>query len=327
MSQRWTIAAAAVLVATLVASPVTAAPSALTTYAPGPPGAGLVVSATLSPSMVPPAAPVTVAVRSGALAGHDVTLQTNVGEGWVDLTTATLSGEGRAAFHLKRTSAGHYAFRVVDAATGVVASETLPLTVTTTGLGDRRAYRYLLVSHGAPARWNPCVTVTYRVNSTGVPAGSLTDLKETLRRVSYETGLRFSYRGTTKQVPGAAGFRYDADVVVAFVSAGRSPYLGGSVAGAGGFAPPVRGRGDRPRIVHGFMVFDNDVLAGLPSGFGAGSTKGQALLHEAGHLVGLDHVNAAYQVMRPTLTDMDATLYGAGDLTGLRRIGRRAGCV
>jgi hypothetical protein len=38
-------------------------------------------------------------------------------------------------------------------------------------------------------------------------------------------------------------------------------------------------------------------------------------------------VRADDQIMRPSVDDVPATLYGAGDLTGLRRIGRRAGCV
>ena len=45
------------------------------------------------------------------------------------------------------------------------------------------------------------------------------------------------------------------------------------------------------------------------------------MLHELGHLVGLDHVTAANQLMYPQ-TRPGVTDFGAGDLTGLAALGR-----
>lgn len=47
------------------------------------------------------------------------------------------------------------------------------------------------------------------------------------------------------------------------------------------------------------------------------------ILHELGHLVGLDHVTAPKQVMYPE-TQLVSTSLGAGDLTGLSLLGSGA---
>ncbi|MBD9697901.1 matrixin family metalloprotease [Flavimobilis sp. GY10621] len=47
------------------------------------------------------------------------------------------------------------------------------------------------------------------------------------------------------------------------------------------------------------------------------------VLHELAHVLGLGHVDAADQVMAPDLDDSLPDL-GAGDLTGLARLGQGA---
>jgi hypothetical protein len=278
--------------------------------------------------LVPPEAPVDLAVDAPVLVGRRVDLQIATGDEWVTVGTVTLDGQGHGTVRVRRTVAGRYDVRAVsELAPGVrVRSAVASFSVTTTGLGDPRAYRYMYVRRGAPARWNPCAVVTYRVRG-GTPA-RLADVREALRRVTYETGVRFRELGATAQVPGSRGFRYDADLVVAWARPDDTTLLGGERAAAGGFEGPVAGRGGRPRIRNGFVVVDETKVDEMDPGFGAGATQGQVLLHELGHAMGLDHVTAAHQMMRPEVDNHAvAALYGAGDLTGLRRIGRAAGCL
>ena len=61
-------------------------------------------------------------------------------------------------------------------------------------------------------------------------------------------------------------------------------------------------------------------------GFGAGSPLGLVLMHELGHVVGLDHVPDAASMMHPT-ADLPAAVWAAGDLAGLKAVGRGAGCL
>lgn len=303
-----------------------------------------VLAVTVSPVLVPPVAPVDVTVRSPLLGGGEVTLEVDAGRGWAEAGRVRLDSAGTGRARLSRTAAATYRVRAVFSAAPVAAgpggaatpvaapvaaaaSEPAAFEVTARGRGDARAYRYMLVRRGVPARWNPCAEVTYRVNARRARPTALADLREALRRVTYETGVRFREVGTTAQVPGAKGFRYDADLVVAWSDARTSRHLGGPRAASGGFEYPVEGRGGRPRIRHGFVVVDATVVTKYEPGFGAGVTEGEVLLHELGHVMGLEHADSEYQMMRPALHTLDAALYGAGDLTGLRRIGRAAGCV
>jgi hypothetical protein len=278
------------------------------------------------PVVVPPEAPVDVTVRSRALAGREVEVLVGTGAQWRVEGRVVLDQRGRGTVRVSRRPAATYTVRAVALLRGgVAASAEGSFRVTATGDGDPRAYRFLYVSRGAPARWNPCAVVTYRVNAATAAPTSRDDLREALRRVTYETGVRFRYLGETRYVPGARGFRYEADLVVAWSEPRMSRELGGDRAAAGGFTQPVAGRGGRPRIRNAFVVVD--ATRGLPGGFGEGETEGQVLLHELGHAMGLGHVEADAQIMRPELHDMKAALYGAGDLTALRRLGRRAGCL
>jgi hypothetical protein len=291
---------------------------------------GPAVQVAASPVIVPPRAPFEVTVSAPALINQPVELQVRSGARWVRAGQATVGGSGTATFRLTRSAAGRYVFRAVRtlAPDVAVTGDQAEVVVTTTGLGDPKAYKYLFTYRGAPARWDPCRVVTYRLNSSAASRPQeVADLDEALRRLTYETGVRFKKVGATARIPGSKGFRYDADVMIAWSATKDSSYLGGSTAGVGGFDTPVAGREGKPRIVHGFVVLDSTALGAMPTGYGAGRTVGQVLLHELGHLVGLDHTTSADQMMRPVMTDVRATLYGAGDLNGLRKIGIKAGCA
>ena len=62
-----------------------------------------------------------------------------------------------------------------------------------------------------------------------------------------------------------------------------------------------------------------------PPGFGSPDAQGPVVLHEWGHVMGLDHVDERGQLMHEAgggVTDL-----GPGDLEGLRRLGRSQGCL
>jgi len=193
------------------------------------------------------------------------------------------------------------------------------------------------------ARWNPCRTHTYKVNLAAVPSASrsavLAETLTALRTLAAKTGMSFAYKGTTTEVPRPANIaQQSADLVVAYTTPAKTSYLSGEANGYGGFIADMTttttttGTGTKSTyttaIVKGFVVIDTpSMLRVYTPGFGAGQRRGNLLLHELGHAVGLGHVNDARLLMNPVLSSLTPNGYIAGDLVGLGKVGRNAGCI
>lgn len=219
------------------------------------------------------------------------------------------------------------------------------MTPAFTALGSSRDYSLLFPARsGAPyARWNPCTPIYWRVNPRWAPRGAVADLWGAVARVHAATGLTFVYRGTTTLVPGTAAYDAadtDGSIVVAWAPDGstrlipRDPFgLHPLMGMAGGYATTGYGADGRlhARIERAYVLLSTSFPT-LAGGFGSGNwygwqgTRGMLDMHELAHAVGLDHARGATQVMYPVAQHMPAS-WGAGDLTGLRVVGRAAGCV
>lgn len=210
---------------------------------------------------------------------------------------------------------------------------TLPDPVAVRADDGMGTYRFRAVhADGEPVRWDPCSPIRYVVNLDGAPYDtSLEDIQTAFRRVTEVTGLTFEYVGQTGEPvredrPPVQPDRYGPDwapVLVAWTDPGRSPSLRGDIV-AGAVATPA---GRRPVYVTGRIHLDASNR--LRGGFGRGRAWGTVLLHEAGHLVGLDHVDDDTEVMHPggERSRASATVrWGIGDRVGLRRLGLEAGC-
>jgi hypothetical protein len=241
-----------------------------------------------------------------------------------------------------RASRGPHGGRLATVMVAVVAL-CLPVSVAAaaqTARGNPGAFSFISRSRaGDPiARWDPCHRIGYRVNARLGGRGALADAREAVSRIARRTGLRFVYRGATRVVPGGRhGNAYPAGtrLVVAWAKPSRSRYLaGGGVAGMGGprwtTAWNRRGR-QTAMITRGFAVLNANLS--LAGGFGPGprsgwqGTRGQLLMHEIGHAVGLGHAGRdVWQIMHPQMTRKPA-VWGAGDLRGLAKLGARGGCL
>ncbi|MFI5495856.1 M66 family metalloprotease [Actinoplanes sp. NPDC051859] len=230
----------------------------------------------------------------------------------------------------------------VLAAEAAVAQAMLPFSGATTfaaAAGNRKAYKLM----GDPvARWNPCDVIGYRFNPARAPKGALTDLKGAVKRVSAATGLRFVYRGTTSAVPRAnEGYNdeYPANtqLVVAWVKPGKQsewmPKNGPAGVGGSVWSPAWTKSGkEQGMISWGGVVLNTDVK--VVGGFGTGpkygwqGTRGQLLMHELGHAIGLAHpdIDDQKQIMYPQMSRKKA-VWGAGDLNGLKLVGKSGGCM
>jgi hypothetical protein len=200
------------------------------------------------------------------------------------------------------------------------------------------------------ARWNPCQpAVTFKVNpkhAAKTKAGrarAVRDAKGAIARLSYETGISFRYTGRTSRIPKNTSDEWadrmpNAELDIAWVNQtktkGRTDLLGragrGYAAGTGGYSYKFWRVGDGPWngvSGRGFVVLNAAQNKKFRPGFGSGATRGDLLLHELGHVVGLNHVGSNDEVMYPTIIRRGKAGYNAGDRAGLARLGRAQGCI
>jgi 5-hydroxyisourate hydrolase-like protein (transthyretin family) len=292
-----------VVVAVAVAVKPTASPTAV------PPGGQLSVTATLRPAV--PGGSVLVEERFGS-------------EAWRTVATVSAAADGSVAVPLgARTKTGMYTFRVTRAADATWAAATAETTarVTVTGTGPAGAWRPIAGTKARPAHWQTC-TIRYQVNPRGMPAQGMSDLREAFRRVTQVSGIKFRYVGRSRAVPhlGYGGPGTNRMVVAWAAPAATGGLLGPFTGGVGGTRRTSSGR-----ILTGYVVMSTQFTKTAVPGFGTGAPHGMVLMHEIGHVVGLDHYNNRSQVMHPSAA-LPAAVWGAGDIAGLRQIGKVGGC-
>jgi len=294
---------------------------------------------TASPSATVATTGARVAVRGTVTGGdREVRLQQLVGRTWRTVAEGQASGSFTLTVPTDRADVGLY--RVLAPAADGLAVGTSRSFRVGVGEGSSRSRAFLTTP---PVRWDPCTPIGYRVNLRGAPEGALDDVRRAVAQASAASGLKFRYLGTTSVVPGSSStsvpsaYPADTALVVAFATPATSGFLGRGtdVLGVGGvfydLRPAKVGRTTWYRAVQGYVVLD----AGreLPGGFGTGpeegvlGTRGQVLMHELGHALGLDHPTTGdkAQIMYHETTYKEAR-WGAGDLAGLRRLGAASGC-
>ncbi|WP_457001082.1 matrixin family metalloprotease [Geodermatophilus sp. SYSU D00814] len=177
-----------------------------------------------------------------------------------------------------------------------------------------------------PVTYDPCRPLHHVLAPAGAPEGAEALVAEAVARVSAASGLRFVDDGTTDETwsdqrpayqPDRYGDRW-APVLVSWAAPEQVPALAGTVAGIGGSQAVSAGG---PLVyVTGAVTVDagwaTDVL-GSPGGRDAVLA---VLVHELGHVLGLDHVADPAELM--SATNEGQVDLGPGDRAGLARLGR-----
>ena len=179
---------------------------------------------------------------------------------------------------------------------------------------------------GVAATYDPCRAVHYVVNPASMPAGAGALIADAVAAVSAATGLVLVDDGPTDEPlqrdrelvqVQRYGNRW-APVLIGWSDQGAYPALAGDVAGVGGSAL-VQPRGPASaRLVTGQVVLDVDAMVALIQR-GRSDQVRTIVMHELGHVVGLDHVDDPTQLMYPR--NLGLTAFSPGDLEGLAQLG------
>lgn len=291
-----------------------------------------------------------VEVRSGSAARRrPVRLLEATPQGWKRLTQGRSARSGSFRFKVSAGSTPRDRFfRVVaprtkgvaGARTGrfrvrVLAPEAVPPPTETAPVSDPEAPRgspddwsFLFADRGG-ARWNPCATIRWAYNPAGGYAGAQAHVQEAFARIAQRTGLTFSYVGETQHIEKTGTtFPANADIAVGWANEAQVPDLAGSVVGLGGGSATATAPGSDVayRFVRGYVVLDNG--HSLREGYDTSGTTtwGQVMIHEQLHALGLGHATGAEQVMFGSSSFLNHS-FGAGDLTGMARVGAGQGCL
>lgn len=269
-----------------------------------------------------------------------VELQRDVpGSAWAAVSRQVVpaASGGGFSFTLPTSYYGSFRFRVFAAASATedpATSDTHALEVNPpyTPRGKAASHSFLV---RPLARWNPCARIDYRVNDARARAGALRDVKQAVLRIRHATGLNLVYAGRTSKVPtGKVGDRYPSgtELVIAWARPAATNMLGAGSTAAGRGGPVyssgyVDGAGDLTYLIkQGGVVLNANLNSRIRNGFGTGQTRGELLMHEIGHALGLGHTSARGQIMYRTLQPGIAR-FEAGDLAGLNRLGAQQGCL
>ena len=216
--------------------------------------------------------------------------------------------------------------RVTSTSSEAVAPQAAQLSTTSS------QYKFSSLLDGQPVRWNPCTAIHWTSNTVRGPVGGLEVLKVGVAKIAAQTGTTWVYDGDTATVPSTSYLPKtptgNRPVLLGWADGASSDLLAGKPTGVLGMTRTVwfgtdDGKGTRIAATRAAAVA-LDRTDRLPlRGAVSWSTT---VLHELGHVMGLDHPSDSRQLMASSLP-ANVTDLQAGDRAGLTRVGRSAGCV
>ena len=197
------------------------------------------------------------------------------------------------------------------------------------GGGGAHKFLYTQPDGSTPVAYDPCQPIHYVVNWATAPTETGAELLDAaIANVSGATGLQFVSDGSTQELPSLDrdpvqveryGDRW-APVLIAWSDPQQWPDLAGNVLGTAGSSWIESPEGDG-LFVTGLVVLDGAEILDVARQTDDEALVVATLIHELGHLVGLDHVEDETQIMNPYVVP-GVDHFAAGDLAGLAALGR-----
>lgn len=190
---------------------------------------------------------------------------------------------------------------------------------------DHFRFEELQQDDKTPVRWSPCRPIHYVVRQANSPANGQRMIEDAIARLATVTGFRFVNDGSTDEAPRNDRRPYQKDrygdrwapVLFVWATPNEVPDFGVDIAGEATSQRVQSSSGDFVYVT-GTVALDPRKLTQDTRRYGEAEAR-SIILHELGHLVGLEHVNDARQVMFPRAR-LGVTEYQPGDLAGLHEL-------
>jgi hypothetical protein len=202
------------------------------------------------------------------------------------------------------------------------AALVVALLVGTPAADSRPEYAFAMTVGGEPVTYTSCRPIQVAVYPAGGPPGAFELARAAVSRAASASGLQLvvigPYGGAAPNWNFEAGpVMADDPISISWQDGDAIAELTDEVAGLGGSRYVDNPRGAR-RLVAGTVALSRDYYRYLDE-VGDRDEQLAVLLHELGHVLGLDHVDNPDELMNEE--NLGLTAYGPGDLAGLRRLG------
>ena len=190
------------------------------------------------------------------------------------------------------------------------------------------SYKFLATNDdGTPVGYSPCRPLHYVVNAALGPKAPSAWWRTRSGSMSRATGIQFINDGPTTEAPSQSRMPYQQDVygerwaplLIAWTTPEQAPQLRGPVIGTGGSTHFSFGDGPKS-FVTGSLELDAPQIAEDLSRADGAEYATAVILHELGHVMGLEHVDDPVQLMYPEIGAPEGL--AAGDLNGLYELGK-----
>ena len=193
--------------------------------------------------------------------------------------------------------------------------------------GNSASYKFLATNDdGTPVGYSPCRPLHYVINAALAPQGAERLVEDSIRTISEATGITFISDGSTTEAPSPTRAPYQkeaygdrwAPLLIAWTTPEQAPQLKGPVIGTGGSTHFSFGDGPKSFVTGSLELDAPQIAEDLDRGEGAAYATA-VILHELGHVMGLEHVDDPAQLMYPEIGAPDGL--ADGDLNGLYELG------